>query len=213
VSDYPGEEIAFDGDKTYVKQINPGIRSDTGEFLYRYEVLLKEGLIGGTVSTAWPLLNLEAKKPRLRYNGIKRAHGRDLHALDYRIRRGGADFKIALYFEPETYRHIATTYELEIPETLTMVPDPTTSGAERAADSPRQLTTRYALEESFDDFRPVGGLTLPFWWKIRFITEKPGVQVGNVTLGNRDLSVVEWHFLFDKVSLNVPIDPKVFVPY
>jgi len=213
VSDYPGEEIAFDGKKTYVAQLNPGQRSLIGEFLYRYEVLLKEGLLGGSLSTAWPLLDLKNRKPKLKYQGLKRFRDREHHELRYRLRRGGTDFRITLYFEDKTFRHIATIYKLEIPETLTMIRDPGVSGAARAAATPREVPTRHILEESFSDYRTVDGLTLPHQWSVRFITENRGQQVGLFSAANRDLTVVELHYLFDKVRQNVAIDPKTFVLY
>jgi len=213
VSDYPGEEIAYDGKKTYVAQLNPGHRSLIGEFLYRYEVLLKEGLLGGSLSTAWPLLDLKSRKPKLKYQGLKRFQDREHHELRYRLRRGGSDFRITLYFEDKTFRHIATIYKLEIPESLSMIPERGTSGAERAAATPRAVATRHTLEESFSDFRTVDGLTLPHQWRVRFITEDRGQQVGLFDAANRDLTVVEWYSIFDSVRQNVAIDPKTFVLY
>jgi hypothetical protein len=108
---------------------------------------------------------------------------------------------------------MATIYKHEIPERLTMIPDRSTTGAQRAADSPRQVATRHTLQESFSDFRAVEGLTLPHQWRVRFVREKKGDQIGYVPAGNRDLSMIEWHCLYDVVKLNVPIDPKSFVLY
>jgi hypothetical protein len=216
VSDYPKEELAYDGKKTYVSQLNPGQRSLTGQFLYQYESLLKEGLIGGSLSTAWPLLDLEHRKPKLKYEGLKEQFGHKLHSLQYRIRRGGGGVQINLFFDPESYRHLATIYRIRIS-------DPMASSPETA---PRKGSTKYTLEERFGDFRIVDGLTIPFGWKVRFVTQRQGAQVGLYSTGSVDwstwtpdrweqlpFSVLEWEFLFRSIELNVAIDPKFFILY
>jgi hypothetical protein len=213
VSDYPGEELSFDGKKTYVSQLSAGKRSKIGEFLYRYEVLLKEGLIGGALSTAWPLLDIKNRKPKLKYNGLKKLAELELHELQYRFRRGGSDFRVNLYFEPETYHHIATIYKLEIPDAPTMAPGPGTTGAERAANSSTRIASRYTIEERFGDFREVDGLKVPSFWKLRYVAEEQGSQIGGFSAANRDLSMLEWQVNFDKVEHNTPMDAKVFVLY
>ena len=55
----------FDGDKTTVSQFRPGRRTSLENFFAAYEGIIKEGLIGGTLSEAWPLLKLDAKNPKL----------------------------------------------------------------------------------------------------------------------------------------------------
>ena len=86
-------------------------------------------------------------------------------------------------------------------------------GEGETAATPREVATRHILEESFADYRTVDGLTLPHQWRVRFITENRGQQVGLFSAGNRDLTVVEWLSVFDSLSQNVAIDPKTFVLY
>jgi len=215
-SDYPREELAYDGKKTYVSQLNPGQRSLTGQFLYQYESLLKEGLVGGALSTAWPLLDLDNRKPKLKYEGIKEQFGQKLHSLQYRMRRGGAGVQINLFFDPQSHRHLATIYRIKISDPMTSTPE----------TAPRRGSTKYTLEERFGDFRVVDGLTIPFRWKVRFITQRQGAQVGLYSTGSVDwntwtpdrwerfpFSVLEWEFLFRSIEFNVAIDPKSFVLY
>jgi len=210
VADYPGEELSFDGKKTYVKQLNPGEHSKIGKFLYRYEVLLKEGLIGGTLSTAWPLLDIKNRKPKLKYTGIKKLGDRELHELEYRFRRGGGDFKIRLYFHPETYQHVITLYRLVIPESQRMT---AISGADRAADTARRSPTTYVLEEHFGDYREIDGLNIPFLWFLRFTADEAAAGVGSVVAATRDRSVVQWEVRFRTVEHNTPIDAETFKLY
>jgi hypothetical protein len=92
----------FDGNKASVSQFRPGRRNSLENFFASYEVIVKEGLLGGTLSEAWPLLKLEAKNPKLENAGIKQIGGKDLLALKYTPRKG-SELKITLFFEPDTF--------------------------------------------------------------------------------------------------------------
>jgi hypothetical protein len=59
LSDYPGEDMAFDGAQAATGLLPQGRRSHLGAFFSSQNLPLKEGLIGGTLSTAWPLLRLD----------------------------------------------------------------------------------------------------------------------------------------------------------
>ncbi|MDA2931368.1 hypothetical protein MYX84_15725 [Acidobacteria bacterium AH-259-O06] len=187
---YPAEELSFDGDKVYVTDLQPGLRSQLGQFLYQYDRLITEGLLGGVLSTAWPLLDVEAKRPRLKYRGLKKINDRHLLELQYRMRKGGADVNIRLYFEPETFRHLATIYRLTISAFMGRTPQ----------ESARQSETRYKLEEWFDDFRTMDGLDLPSHWTIRLTIE-----------GGRGSYMAEWDTVYNQITHNLSIDPQRFV--
>ena len=146
---YGAEQVSFDGEKAYLGYIDSGVRSELGEFLYRYDEIVREGLLGGVLSTAWPLLDLETRRPRLNYGGLKEVSGQELLDLRYRMRRGGTDFNIHLYFEPESFRHRATTYKITIPAGIgTSIEHPQ---ANATPDS--RLRSRTAI------FVPLTGLT------------------------------------------------------
>lgn len=68
--------------------------------------------------------------------------------------------EIHLYFEPDTFHHVLTVYRLE--KTVDE------GGEAQASNAGTQTTT---VEERFDDFRQVDGLTLPFAWDIRLRVE------------------------------------------
>ena len=55
---YPFERLGFDGRKFYAMQYAPGARSPFAQFLMSHDAIFSEGLIGGTLSSAWPFLNL-----------------------------------------------------------------------------------------------------------------------------------------------------------
>ena len=95
-SNYTAEQVSFDGEKCYVGNIAPGVRSQLGQFLYPYDEIVAEGLFGGVLSTAWPLLDLEGRNPKLDYRELKKVNDQELLELRYRMRKGGRDFNIRL---------------------------------------------------------------------------------------------------------------------
>ncbi|MEE2822345.1 MAG: hypothetical protein VYA53_05125 [Acidobacteriota bacterium] len=187
---YSAERITFDGEECYVGNIEPGVRSQLGNFFYQYDDLIKEGLLGGVLSTAWPLANIEDRGPKLDYRGLKKINDLELLELRYRMKKGGRDFTINLYFDPQTFYHIASIYKLRISARMGRSPEA----------SARQRETRLTLEEWFDDFQTRQGLELPSRWTIRFTIE-----------GNRGTSVAKWDMAFDRALHNMSINPQLFV--
>ncbi len=62
----------------------------------------------------------------------------------------------------------------------------------------QQQVTRYRLEERFDEFRAVDGVTLPASWKIKLTME--GYQT----------ATIDWDVKFDKLENNIGLDPRNF---
>ena len=108
-ADYKGEHFLSDGNKAefgFSRTSSVG-RSAFGDFIARYDQILKDGLMGGTLSTAWALLDLPSRQAKVDYDGMKKVDGKDLHVLAYHPKKGlGADSRILLYFEPDTFRHV-----------------------------------------------------------------------------------------------------------
>jgi hypothetical protein len=156
---YPGEQFVFDGDKALVAMVDQTSRSRLGNFLFIQNEILREGLWGGTLSTAWPFLRSNDAGAKVKYEGLKKVNGQQLLELSYvpKRRSQSGDLSIRLYFEPDTYRHVLSVY------TLTML-----HGGETLSD-PNQTTV--IVEERFGDFRAVEGLTLPWHWDIRYKVE------------------------------------------
>jgi hypothetical protein len=198
---YPAERYSFDGKQTHVGMLNPGERSVLGEILFHSTRLLAEGLIGGSLSTAWPLLDLEGHRARLRYLGIRNGGSKPLHEVVYE-KQGGLDYEVRLYFDPDTFRHVATAYS-------------------------QTSMFRPFLEETFGDFRTVDGVTIPFSWKMRYsnmsstlkrdartIVMPDGSEriVGyTTTVVPGDHEIWEWEYSFRNVQINAPLDPGLFV--
>src|SRR5438094_1687609 len=66
---YPREELGFDGSTFMAAYILPGSRSALGSFLMTHSLIFKQGLMGGTLSSAWPLLDLTKRNAELEYLG------------------------------------------------------------------------------------------------------------------------------------------------
>ena len=109
-NDYRGERFIFDGDRIEIRGAMPNqSRSTLGEFVYVQDAIIKEGLLGGALSTAWPLLKLDEHRVKLSYDGLKNLDGQQLYAVRYKPKKS-TDLTIYLYFDPETYRHVRTVY-------------------------------------------------------------------------------------------------------
>ena len=108
VSDFPGEDVSFDGKETYVAQLEAGRRSELGDFLYQYKIILEEGILGGVATTAWPLRDVKGRRAKIRYKGMKKLYGTQVHEIEYRPRREDSSVEISLYFDTEDFRHLAT---------------------------------------------------------------------------------------------------------
>src|SRR5215467_12483259 len=100
---YTGERFVCDGNKTSVAATYMDkTRSEFREFLRAEDLPLREGLLGGVLSTTWPLLELEARKGKLHYQGLKKVDGVDLYTIAYQPKKG-TDLSITLFFDPQTF--------------------------------------------------------------------------------------------------------------
>ncbi|MEP6706861.1 MAG: hypothetical protein ABJC05_05050 [Pyrinomonadaceae bacterium] len=160
--DYAGETFAFDGEELTTSHFRPGQRSRLAQLLFFNDVIFKEGLIGGTLSASWPLLNIAERNPKLEYAGTKKSGGRQLHMLKY-LPHKGSDTKITLFFDSETFQHVRTEYERDIVATSIerIAPRVNLGGqGQRARDA------RIKITEEFSNFKAEKGLTLPHTYKL-----------------------------------------------
>lgn len=187
---YPGDSLKFDGKKFTASQFKPGARTAFGAFFVQYDIIFKEGLIGGVLSTAWPLLDLKQKNPKLEYAGLKTIGGKQLHALKYTPRKG-SDLKIALFFDSETFQHVRTEYEQTI----------YTSDQQRigTGSTQRSSNARISVVEEFSDFKPESGLNLPHTYKFELSVESETRP-----------ALVDWVFNLTSFKFNEPMDAKEF---
>lgn len=155
---YPEEGFALEAGKPEVGFVLPGRRSALGNFLSTNEAILREGLLGGILNGAWPLLDLAGRGAKVGYDGLKKLEGRERHRLRYRARKGQGDLEAFLYFEPDTFRHVASVYRTSLAQQL----------GTTIESSSRQSDIYLQLDETFSDFKPSRGLTVPASWTIRY---------------------------------------------
>ena len=210
-NDYKGEQFIYDGNKIEVSgSTAQQRRSSLGGFVYVQEAVMREGLWGGVLSTAWPLTDLDKRKAKISFDGMKKVDGQDLYEVRYHPKKN-TDLEIRLYFDPATYHHVLTVYSLTMQPSVmhvegseTMSTPETAGGPPLSANSEtltaRQQQTRYRLEERFDDFKSADGLTLPTRYTIHFTQE---LQSGRTT-------VSEWVIQEENVANNQTLDPKNF---
>lgn len=194
---YHGERFVSDGKKTSVAEVIPGVFSPFGEFMRVHDEILKEGLLGGTLFTNWALAHIDERHAKLQYKGLKKVNGVELHRVEY-VPAKRTDLEIELYFEPETFRHLLTTYS------MTISPQIAASEQETAHEKPAY----YQLEERFGDFKQTDNLQLPGRWILRFSTDAQRDPTHPAFSGQ--VYSVEFDALGIAISHNVPLDPKNF---
>jgi hypothetical protein len=186
---YPGEQFAFDGSRVLTGHLPAGRRSPLSLYLEQQDAPLKDGLLGGTLSTAWAMLRIDQLKPKLDYRGLKKIEGRQLHEVGYRPQKGSPDLKITLFFDAATFQHVRTRYEFKVPARIGAGPNQST----------RFQEDYYQLVEDFDDFRAVDALMVPHKYRVQL-----NVQTSMGTL------VFDWNIKVEQVSHNQALDDQVF---
>lgn len=186
---YPGERFGFDGKKFTVGYITPGVRSPLGNFALTNGEIFKEGLVGGTLTSAWALLNVAERKAKVEYAGTDKVNDRPAHKLRY-YPKGGSDLNITLFFDAETFHHVRTQYDRVIGARL---------GAGGVDSSARQSETRIKIIEEFGDYKEEGKLKLPHSYKLQLDIQK--------TNGS---SLDRWEMTLDQFAFDQEIDDRMF---
>lgn len=186
---YPGEKFGFDGRKFTVGYLTPGVRSPLGNFALTNSEIFKEGLVGGTLTSAWALLNLSERKAKVEYAGADKVNDRAVHKLKYYPNKG-SDLKITLFFDAETYQHVRTQYDRVVGARL---------GSGGIDSSASQRETRYKIVEEFGDFKEEGKLKLPHSYKLQLEIDKTG--------GN---SFDRWEMTLNQFAFDQEIDERMF---
>jgi hypothetical protein len=167
--EYPGEQFVFDGNNVQVAAIDPQHRSRLASFMFSASEVLSDGLWSGVLGTGWALPNLQNSGAKLKSDGIKKMDGRELYEVSYTGKKQNEQFVIHLYFEPDTFRHVMTTYRLPVGQSSSAQGKGTPSGDNQGGGEFGEIAT--TVEERFSDFRVVDGLTLPAKWEIHLRIE------------------------------------------
>lgn len=194
-NDYPLDRFGFNGKDTRVGYTRPGVRSSLGLFVLSYTELLKEGLLGGTLTSSWALLNTNSRKPKMSYEGTKKVEDKEAHVLSYSV-KGGSDLSIRMYFDAKTFQHIRTEYSRVI-------------SARQGSDvntSAGQGDDRYRLTEDFSEFKKAGDLTLPTKYKLSYeYSSSATIRTAQNISRN-----YEWKFNITNFSYNQQMDDTAF---
>jgi hypothetical protein len=142
---YTGEHLAFDGKDATISITKNGQRSAFADFVARYDGVMREGFLGGTLSTSWPLLHVQEGKYKLKYDQLN-VGGKKFHQITCTAKNNRYlhDMVVRLIFEFETYRHVMTEY-LRWTSVFSMV----------------------VFLERFGNFKEVDGLMLPHSYSIQ----------------------------------------------
>ena len=157
-------------------------------FLSAHSEIVRDGLLGGSLSSIWVLLD-ERRSSRLRLDRKKKVEGRDAYVLEYSP-AGMSDVDIKIYFDAETFRHVRTEYSQTLSAAQGLTPNA----------SVHQNEARHQLTEDFIEFSEEGGLTLPHLYKLRL-----------TILGAGDTSEFEWRFHLATFRFDQALDPTTFV--
>lgn len=188
--EYRGEQFICDGNKTFTAgTYSDKSRSEFGGFLRGEDIVLREGLLGGAWSTAWALSDPAVRGAKLKYVGRKTVDGRELEAIAYQPKKS-TDLEITLFFDPETFHHVMTTYKASMQAGI----------ASTDIDTPQRQPTRYRIEERFSEFQTTDGFTLPSRYDLRFTEE----------LASGFTKTIEWEVKANRILTNVTLDPRNF---
>lgn len=188
--DWRGEQFVFNGDKTWFAAPTASHRpSVLAKFVSSQDFIIKEGLLGGVLSTGWALQNLNPDRVKLEYMGLKKVDGHELQGIEY-YSKGNTDMTVKLYFDPETHRHVMTVYAVAISPNM----------SHRVTESVNQQEIRYTVEERFSDFQTDNGITLPRHYGLQYTQE---LQSGSTR-------VYDWDMTADKILNNLDLAPGNF---
>jgi len=190
--------------------MSPGQKSPIAEFLFRFNGIMKEGMLGGALSTAWPLLDIQKKQVDMKCRKT-RIDGKELYELEYHPQKGFGNMKIRMYFDPTTFRHVRTDYYVSIKEDATARSSDTTDpmGDKNVikAANPNGIMpigqaredSHYTLTEKFDDFKSRRH-NAPYRYILEYSID-----------GNGHAFIGHWTFSANNLAFNqLNLDPKIF---
>ncbi len=184
---YPFEKISYDEDKLKIAFIRVGSRSALGSYLFRYEGIIKQGLLGGAIFNKWALNNLSASKAKIELKGTKKIDGKESYVIGFSPKKGFG-VEISLFFDVTTFQHIRTEYRSEIGAQLGPTP----------GLSSNQSETRELLIEIFSDFKVENNLTLPHKYKINYL------------VSGRNTKEYNYNFELNGFYFNQDLQPNTF---
>jgi len=190
---YPYEKVAFDGQNASYG-LPSGKTTILGNYLKAQGAILKDGLFGGSLSAAWPLLDMTSvPKAKLEMAGTTKINGITCYKVKYSSSRTGP-MKVTMYFDTATFRHVRTEYHYEIEPRIGTSPTDVRSSSR---------VEQYDMIEDFSDFKQGGKLTLPTTYKITVNTEGQIESAKGAVLRT-------WTFNIDQFYFDEKLTPEMF---
>ena len=136
----------------------------------------------------------------MKYRKVKK-DDRELYELEYHPRKGFGDMKICIYFDPKTFQHVRTEYKVQNQSDSSVDNNFLEAQTSNMGTIGRaRLESYYTLVERFEDYRKVGGMTLPY----RYILDYSQSGGAGSFIARWTMNVGKWLF-------NAPnIDQKIF---
>ena len=188
-TNYESEKIVFDGSEVKGSYVRPGQRTVLADFLLANRGLVKQGIFGGALSQAWPLLDMGKTKLKVEAGGTKKIDDRVVYQL--KCYPAGSDVQVTFFFDGETFRHVRTEYSRTAVGQMGSTPETSAS----------QIESRYKMIEEFSDFKKEGGLMLPHSYRIQLEITSPGA---------RSNFKGEWLVTLAQFQFNQAINPASF---
>ncbi len=158
--EYPFEKVGLFADKIRLPFISAGTRSPLGAYINDHSKILSEGLFTGSISSKWSLLDPQLKKGKVNFAGIKKIEGRKTYVLNYYLDGNSNEFTISLFFDAQTFQHVRSQYRHVIDAKMAIF----------GQSNQHRNGLEIAMTEEFGDFKNENGLTLPYSYKIKYLT-------------------------------------------
>lgn len=186
--EYPYEKIGYFKGSVNIPLAWLSSRSPLGTFVADHSVLLTEGLLTGSISSVWRLLDPQFEKGRIESVGTKKVNGRNAYVLRYYPKTNSGDFSVKMYFDAETFHHLRTEYRDAVP-----------GAAPSFGVLGDQFGAVVQLTEDFGDFKKTDNLTFPHTYKIAYTLNS-----------NRGTYEMEWNFKIEQYRFNEKLKENFF---
>jgi hypothetical protein len=187
-NDYPYEKAAFNGKDVSVGRPN-GNSTPFGDFIKSNKAIVKEGLFGGVLSTAWAPL---AKDSKLKFASAGTAEIGERSYYKVKVSSGSlGDTKVVLFFDAENFRHVATEYNQTITVGISkgMKPGPESDlfGTTTTTGMANQQQTFITFTERFSDFVKSGEAVIPMKYVVDYTYKESDTKSLNLEVRFQDV--------------------------
>jgi hypothetical protein len=150
-NEYPLERIGY---------FKGSVNIPLGAFVADHSSLLSEGLFAGVISSSWNLCDPQVRRGTFETAGTKKIDGHKVYALNYFPKTNSSEFSVKMFFDAETFQHVRTEYRHAM------------SGKEATFGKlGNQSGVILTLTEEFGNFKTIDEITMPYSYKIKYMTD------------------------------------------